>query len=167
MIAPADFNFFDGHGDDNLPARKANGLTKSTEKKSQRNDEDVEYIHSYDLTRKVSATKLNDFLLAVSEGNLVKVRFLGGINNQDLDQQVNYQKDNDVYERITALGIAVLNNNVPLLRLLLKLGADINAGDTSPEMLGLQTMEESRDALGFLLDYKKEHQIKSEIASIF
>ena len=162
MIAPINFNFdeFWSPKDSNSHLNPIFKLQMKTNVKSP------EYIHVYEINKNVQATKLNEFLTAISEGNILEARSL--LNpSTDLEKEVNYKKDDEVHEKITALGIATLNNNVPLIKFLLRSGADLRGGETSAEILAVQNMEECSDALKFLLDYMQEKNIKAEIATLF
>lgn len=167
MIAPANFSFHDGFDNNSQPNFGSRKYTHHFNDEPGEVSDYQKYIHNFKLNDVSVATKLSPFLEFVRDGDLVKVRSVSGLQAVDLNKMVNYDKDGEVYTGVTPLGIAVIENNVAMVNLLLNLGADIDAGETSPEMLALIRMEESRAALDFLLSYKKKHNLKSEISSIF
>ena len=118
----------------------------------------------YSVNNKIEIPPLQNFFRIVKEGYILDLRnYLARNSMHNLDEITNYEKDGEEYKGIRALGIAALEDNISMIKFLLRMGADINAGETCAELAAFQNMENSKEALKVILDYKKEKKIKTEV----
>lgn len=114
----------------------------------------------YDLHKTVEDSKLDYFTKLVKYKNHDDAKKLS--QSVDLEKQFNY----DGYEGITVLGLAAYNNDIDMLDILLKAGANIEGGETCAEEVAFCEHESASKALYHLIDIKEEKGIKTYIEKI-